>query len=146
MGGKSDETGWEVYEEARKGGAIIATGHEHSYSRTYLLGDMQTGAVVSRDHLLTLAKGQTFAFVSGLGGHSIRSQTQSGDWWACIFTSNQDARPGALFGVFNADGVPNRARFYFKDTLGRFADQFQAISQVNAAPAEPSPLAASAGR
>ena len=37
VGGKLDETGWDVYEECRKGGAIIATGHEHSYSRTHLM-------------------------------------------------------------------------------------------------------------
>ena len=37
VGGKEDEAGWPVYEEARKGGAIIATAHEHSYSRTHLL-------------------------------------------------------------------------------------------------------------
>jgi hypothetical protein len=33
VGGKTSETGWEVYEECRMGGAIVATGHEHSYSR-----------------------------------------------------------------------------------------------------------------
>src|SRR5205809_959611 len=36
VGGKGDETGWGVYEQSRRGGAIIATAHEHSYSRTYL--------------------------------------------------------------------------------------------------------------
>ena len=36
IGGKQDETGWGVYEEASKGGAIMATAHEHSYSRTHL--------------------------------------------------------------------------------------------------------------
>jgi predicted phosphodiesterase len=141
VGGKSDETGWEVYEEARKGGAIIATGHEHSYSRTFLLGDMQSGAIASRERRMTLTKGQTFAFVSGLGGKSIRPQQQTGDWWASVFTASQDARPGALFGVFNAEGDPTRARFYFKDILGRLADQFEVVSQVNAAPVE-----AAAGR
>lgn len=37
VGGKEDETGWSVYEHSRAGGAIIANGHEHSYSRTHLL-------------------------------------------------------------------------------------------------------------
>ena len=31
VGGRRDEVGWEPYEECRKGRAIIATGHEHSY-------------------------------------------------------------------------------------------------------------------
>ena len=34
VGGKLDEVGWKPYEECRKGRAIIATGHEHSYERT----------------------------------------------------------------------------------------------------------------
>jgi len=45
VGGKKDGTGWGVYEEARKGGAIIATGHEHSYSRTHLLSSMQNQTI-----------------------------------------------------------------------------------------------------
>ena len=34
---KTDDTGWGVYEESRKGGTIVATGHDHSYARTHLL-------------------------------------------------------------------------------------------------------------
>ncbi|MHC4969807.1 MAG: metallophosphoesterase family protein, partial [Planctomycetota bacterium] len=37
VGGKPNETGWGVYEESRRGGAVIATGHEHSYARTHPL-------------------------------------------------------------------------------------------------------------
>jgi predicted phosphodiesterase len=127
VGGKRDETGWAVYEEARKAGAIIATGHEHSYSRTHLLRDMEQGLVASRDPLLRLTPGQTFAFVSGLGGHSIRPQQLTGDWWAAISTATQNARYGALFGVFNAGGAPDRAQFYFKDVDGRLVDQFEVV-------------------
>jgi hypothetical protein len=102
---------------------------------------MQSGAIASRERRMMLTKGQTFAFVSGLGGNSIRPQQQTGDWWASVFTASQDARPGALFGVFNGEDDPTRARFYFKDIFGRLADQFEVVSQVNAAPVE-----AAAGR
>src|SRR6185436_7091634 len=47
VGGKADETGWPVYEESKKGGAIIATAHEHSYSRTHLLSSMINQTVAS---------------------------------------------------------------------------------------------------
>jgi len=47
VGGKPDETDWGVYEESRRGGAIIATGHEHSYSRTHLLSSMEQQMVAS---------------------------------------------------------------------------------------------------
>ncbi|NIU00221.1 MAG: hypothetical protein GWN01_04580, partial [Nitrosopumilaceae archaeon] len=47
VGSKPDDTGWEVYEECRKGGAIVATGHEHSYSRTKTLLSIENQTVDS---------------------------------------------------------------------------------------------------
>ena len=139
VGGKADETGWGVYEEARKGGAIIATAHEHSYSRTHLLSSMVNQTVVSTSNILKLTKGNSFAFVSGLGGHSVRAQSLTGHWWASAYAStclagDQICQPnaayGALFGVFNVDGQPNKAAFYFKDINGRVVDRFEVISYV----------------
>lgn len=140
-GGNSDETGWGVYEEARKGGAIIATGHEHSYSRTYLLSDMQNQTIVSKSDILVLTKGNSFAFVSGLGGKSVRSQKRNGDYFASIYTSDQKASPGVLFGEFNYNGVANLAHFYFKDIRGRVPDEFWVISRVegNVSAVNPAP-------
>lgn len=138
-GGKGNETGWEVYEESRKGGAIIATAHEHSYSRSYLLSSCEKQTVASRSDTLVLVaddpttsedEGRTFVFVSGLGGHSARRQMLEGDWWACIYTTTQGATFGALFGVFNYDGVENRARFYFKDVKGSVQDEFYVVSRA----------------
>jgi hypothetical protein len=37
---------------------------------------------------------------------------------------------GALFGVFNVDGQPNKALFYFKDISGRVVETFTVISNV----------------
>jgi hypothetical protein len=139
VGGKLDETGWPVYEEAMKGGAIIATAHEHSYSRTHLLSSMINQTIASTSNTLTLSKGNSFAFVSGLGGQPIRPQLLSGPWWASISASTclpgdttcqPNAQPGALFGVFNVDGQPNKALFYFKDLSGRVIDTFTVISNV----------------
>ncbi len=128
VGGKSDETGWGVYEEARKGGAIIATAHEHTYSRTHLLSSIRNQTVASTSNTLNINYGRTFAFVSGLGGESIRDQELSGPWWASVYTSEQGANHGALFGTFNVEGVANRASFYFKDISGRIPDRFDVIS------------------
>jgi hypothetical protein len=139
VGGKDDDTGWGVYEESRRGGAIIATGHEHSYSRTHLLRSCKNQTVASTSDTLVLQKddsqsaadeGRTFVFVSGLGGKSIREQKRSGDWWACIYTDDQDANYGALFGTFNFKGVPNLAYFYFKDIGGAVRDSFYVMSEV----------------
>jgi hypothetical protein len=138
-GGKKDDTGWGVYEESRKGGAIIATAHEHSYSRTHLLSNCEDQTVASTSDTLALSaddpatpedEGRTFVFVSGMGGKSIRDQELAGDWWASIYTSNQGAHFGALFGIFNYEGKAGIAKFYFKDIAGVVPDEFYVKTNV----------------
>jgi Calcineurin-like phosphoesterase len=139
VGGKPDETGWGVYEEARKGGALVATAHEHSYSRTHLLNSFVNQTVGNTSNTLSLTRGNSFAFVSGLGGHSVRPQVLSGNWWASISASTclsgdpvcqPNGRAGALFAIFNLAGQPNKALFYFKDISGRVIDSFIVFSNV----------------
>jgi predicted phosphodiesterase len=153
LGAKANETGWSVYEACRNGRAIVATGHEHSYSRTRTLRSVQlqtvdplwpdAGAVEVRD-------GSTFAFVSGLGGQSIRPQLRClpasppygclGEW-ASIYSSTQGANYGALFIELNVDGDARKANGYFKDIDGDVIDTFT----VHAAPPpEPAPVDADA--
>ena len=141
IGGKSDEVGWEPYEECRKGGAIIATAHEHSYSRTRTLTNIQTQTVdlLWPDALqLRTTPGSTFVFVSGLGGNSIRNQERclpatfpygcNGEW-ASIYSSDQNAKFGALFITFHVDGDPRKARGYFKTVDGEVVDLFVVFAQ-----------------
>jgi cytochrome c peroxidase len=123
VGGKSDETGWTAYETCRQQGAIISTGHEHSYSRTHLLSDMSSQTIASKSSTMTVEEGKTLAFVSGLGGIGIRDQERGGDHWAKIYTSTQGAKYGAMFGTFYDD----RAEFYFKNINGQIIDQFTVI-------------------
>jgi hypothetical protein len=47
VGGKGDEMGWAVYEACRQQGAIIITGHEHTYHRTKTMTNTQTQAIDS---------------------------------------------------------------------------------------------------
>ncbi|HVR86120.1 MAG TPA: hypothetical protein VMU54_17490, partial [Planctomycetota bacterium] len=130
VGEKGDETGWDVYEEARQGGALIATAHEHSYSRSHLLASCKNQEVADDSKSLTLTRGKTFVVVSGLGGSTIRPQLLTGKWWASIYTQSQGATYGAFFGVFNAGGTPNRAKFYFKNIKGDIVDRFEVVSEV----------------
>lgn len=120
VGGKTDEVGWTAYETCRQKGAIISTGHEHSYSRTHLLSNMTNKTVASTASSFSVSPGKTFAFVSGLGGIEARDQERSGSWWAKIYTSTQGATYGALFGTFYTD----RADFYFKNIKGQVIDQY----------------------
>ena len=130
VGAKEDDVGWQPYEVCREGGAIVATAHEHSYSRTHLMDDFDTQSVASTSNTLVIDEGESFAFVSGLGGHSIRDQERGGPWWAAIYTENQGANFGALFCEFFADGEPERASCYFKDIDGNVPDRFELLSAV----------------
>ena len=120
VGGKSDETGWGSYSTCRQKGAIIATGHEHSYSRTHLLSSMSNQTVASTTSPYTVTEGKTLAFVSGLGGVGIRDQETGGNWWAKIYSASQGATYGVLFGDF----YENHADFYFKNIKGQIVDKF----------------------
>ncbi len=131
IGRQKDEVGWGPYEECRKGGAIIATGHEHSYSRTYLMENFETQTIASTSNTLRIEKGKTFAFVSGLGGisfHREKDHLADNPWWAAIYTSNQGANYGALFCIFNENGVESKGHCYFKDIEGKIPDRFAIIS------------------
>jgi len=156
VGNKPDETGWGVYEQSRRGGAIIATAHEHSYSRTHLLSSCRNRTVASTGDTLALSRddpdtpadeGRSFVFVSGLGGRSIRDQQRCLpalppygclEEWASIYASNQGADFGALFGTFNYQGDPDRAFFYFKDIAGNVPDEFF-VEIGSSAPPQPPP-------
>jgi len=136
IGGKTDEMGWAVYENCRRLGAIVATAHEHSYERTRTLVNMtdQVPDDSCNDPAhLCVGPGRTFAFVSGLGGNSIRDQERClptafpygcNQEWAFIYASNQGAQYGALFIDVNVDSNPRLAHGYFKTVGGDVVDEF----------------------
>ncbi len=142
-GTKGNEVGWQAYQACAAAGAVIATGHEHSYERTRLLSNIGSTAAAHGvtgpfDHL-ALSPGSSFVFVSGLGGVDIRAfDTASHNddtWWATTYASNRwykngvaqsasNIAYGALFVRFHDGGNPRRAVAYFKDLNGRLVDEF----------------------
>ena len=131
VGHKINEVGWKPYKACRKAGAIVATAHSHTYSRTHLMDSFKKQRVASTSNNLSIEAGKSFAFVSGLGGHSIRAQVRLNDpWWASIYTFDQGANFGALFCTFFADGIANRAKCYFKDIDGNIPDRFELINRL----------------
>lgn len=133
VGSKPDRVGWGPYEECRKGGAIIATAHDHAYARTHLMDDFETQKIASTSNMLTMEKGKSFAFVSGLGGRNFHEENDTlavNDWWAAVYTPKEGANFGALFCIFNDGGAENKAHCYFKDIDGKIPDQFDVISNV----------------
>jgi hypothetical protein len=140
VGGKVDDMGWGVYEACKNHGAIIATAHEHSYERTKTLTSMQNQIVDPKSpdpNHITVGRGRSFAFVSGLGGEGIRDQQRclpisppygcQGEW-AKIYTSNQNAQYGVLFITFNLKQNPNKAHGYFKNIRGQIVDDFDIVN------------------
>jgi hypothetical protein len=132
VGGKGDEQGWGDYENCRKHGAIVATGHEHSYGRTKTLTNTQNQTIDSscpNANQVCVAPGKTFVFHSGIGGNGIRDQASQASlpYWAKVYTTNQNAQYGALFITFNAGGNPNLAKGYLKNISGQTVDQFDVV-------------------
>lgn len=140
VGDKKDEAGWEVYEACNKIGFPILTGHEHSYSRSFVFSDIvkQTLAqkmmsAVGKNDLglvpeknideLSVRQGQTFVVVSGLGGKSVRPQKHFEPWWSSVSTLTQNAKAGALFCDFDERGS-EKTLCYFKDINENIVDAF----------------------
>ena len=135
IGALGDAIGWDLYETCRENGAIMGQGHDHTYCRTHLLSHMRAATVASTSDTLVLKPGQSFSFVSGLGGFSISPRVQEhADWWASYYTADEGANYGVLFGVFGVDGRPDLAHFYFKDIDGRIVDEFWLISELGRSP------------
>lgn len=141
VGAKKDTVGWKAYRTCMNAGAMVATGHEHSYARTLTLTDVGNaatghGAVGLYSHM-ELAPKRNFVIVSGLAGVGLRlfDPGHTDDtWWASYYAKDRwlmngtlmpgGANYGALFIEFHVDGDPSLARGYFKDVSGRIADSF----------------------
>ena len=131
---KINETGNESFESCRKGGAIIATGHQHLYSRTGNIIEFSNSADQKIDpewndpNKLQVTTGSTFTFISGTSGSPIIDQVY--DKWPVNYSANQNATYGALFCIFNAGGEPNKAYCYFKNIDHQIIDEFTITSYL----------------
>jgi len=142
IGKKQDETGWEVYDACKNNGAMVVSGHDHTYARTKTLIDFKQQTVDAdwpKSDELRLKEGSSFVVVSGLGGHSIRSQercfltsenSECDDIWANVYSESQNANFGALFCTFNVGEKPEKAICYFKNIDGKIIDNFSITSFV----------------
>jgi hypothetical protein len=145
VGGKGDEMGYPVYDMCRQKGAIIITGHEHTYHRTKTITNMATQTIdstCSGGASVCVGPGRTILSVVGTGGTGLRSQIRctptsatapfpslntsdaSCPIWASIYTTNQGVNFGAQFITFNVDGDPKKATSYFKTISGTRIDDF----------------------
>jgi len=127
LGRKGNATGWDVYEACRVSGAMIATGHDHTYARTYLMKSFGRQRIADKKSIV-LRRRRSFAFVSGLGGASIRRQRREAPWWASVYTKDQKADAGALFCTLRNNATGS---CYFKDIQGRIPDRFSLATALS---------------
>ena len=131
---KPGKTGMEVFEACKNAGAIIATGHDHLYSRTgniieFISSETRIADPESSElNKLKISKGSTFIFTSGLGGSPIINHNND---WPVNYSAKQNANYGGLFCTFNAGGQPNKAFCYFKDIDHKIIDEFTITSDLN---------------
>jgi hypothetical protein len=133
-GNNGDGVKWSVYEACRKHGAIIATAHEHGYSRTFVLESFKpiTASAPDAQGNLVLEPGKSLTFVSAAGGAPFRAKgPNAGEaWQAKVYMSGDNPKgAGALFCEFGKGGA-DKARCWFEDIDGSVIDDFTLQSKL----------------
>ena len=127
-GDKSDETGWGVYNTCQQWGAMIMTGHEHSYERTYQMLSLQSQTVktTANPSKLTLSPTDAIVVVQGLGGRGVRVDKAgpSEGWWAVRDNADTKATFSANICKYNVNGNAKQAYCYGKDINRKIIDQY----------------------
>ena len=152
-GSKGDEVGWQPYQTCQAHGAMIVTGHEHAYARTFTLNDIgnrnREHGKIGLANQINLGPGRSFVVVSGIGGITIRKfsclRHRDDSWWASVVTSNYGLTNGqtiygsrdcfertdleyfgALFIDYSKDDL-SRAKGRFLTTSGDMFDEFDLV-------------------
>ena len=126
-GDKTDETGWGVYNECLRQGAMVMTGHEHSYERSYQMSSFQSQTVktTANPSKLTLTPTDGIVVVQGLGGRGIRvDKVPQATWWAKKSNADTGATFSANICKYNVNGNAKQAYCYGKDLNRRIIDEY----------------------
>jgi hypothetical protein len=93
IGAQGDSVGYEIYDICRENGALVSTGHEHSYCRSKTMVDFRTQEVAENAtaDTIQLSEGSSVVWVSGVGGQQIRdskSELRKKPWWAVALAAD----------------------------------------------------------
>jgi hypothetical protein len=143
VGSRGDEAPLSAYQACAMGRALIINAHEHSYSRTLTLSDVDAPdrdyAPTGAANEMLVTEGSTFVTVSGLGGRNRSNYDAAAHdadtWWASIYGGGHylhdgqvetffDYDFGALFIDFHINADERRARGFFKSVAGDVVDEF----------------------
>ena len=123
-GGKGTEVDMEAYRLCAENDALIMTGHEHSYSRSYGIGKISEFEVNDRESPFDINK-SSIVVVSGLGGKSVRDVSDDiKDIWGNIYSKEDDAKAGALICEF----TNTSADCEFINTDREVIDKFKVVN------------------
>eukprot|EP01122_Echinamoeba_exundans_P008918 TRINITY_DN303_c0_g2_i1.p1 TRINITY_DN303_c0_g2~~TRINITY_DN303_c0_g2_i1.p1 ORF type:complete len:694 (-),score=39.64 TRINITY_DN303_c0_g2_i1:347-2428(-) len=142
IGNKYTEVGLPLYDVCRRHGAIVTTGHEHSYARTKRMSSFENFQVDQPDEIIGLNKGHSLAWVSGIGGIGLRQGDPtlvSNHWWAATAATDTSTivNHGAVFCKFNLNGELRRAYCETKLVDNRVIDSWYMTSDLQDVPTKP---------
>jgi hypothetical protein len=133
VGNKADEVGFDVYEACRRHGAMIMTGHEHSYARTMTMTSFEKHTLLDENpRNITLAPGNGYSVLAGLGGVGMRfwnPKMAKSPWWAAVGAINNDFDFGAVLCEFRNRGE-RTADCQFRDIRRRVLDEWRLTTSV----------------
>eukprot|EP01127_Copromyxa_protea_P023379 TRINITY_DN8728_c0_g1_i1.p1 TRINITY_DN8728_c0_g1~~TRINITY_DN8728_c0_g1_i1.p1 ORF type:complete len:438 (+),score=47.67 TRINITY_DN8728_c0_g1_i1:74-1315(+) len=134
IGKKSDETGYGVYDICRQNNGLVVTGHNHQYSRTHTISNVEDQTIAAKcepgdeDCVYDLNE-VALITVSGLGGRNLidfNEDLENLPFWAAKYNEAF----GVMFCKYNFNGDPNMAYCYFKDVEGGIHDEFRITKNV----------------
>lgn len=134
-GTNGDGVGWDVYDACLEAGAIVATAHEHGYSRTFGLDQFEPNiraVSTNASDPIELSPNKTFTFVSAAGGRPFRKSggNASKDWQAKVYMKEQNSEgAGAVFCEFGFKAA-DQADCYFKDVEKGEIDRWTLVSKL----------------
>ena len=119
----------EIYEVARRAGAIVVNGHNHGYSRTKVLSNFRTQSVASDQR--TIRPGRSAAITSALGGGPIHvvkwARVRAQKHWAAMHASSH----GVLVCDLQHVSIANIAQRRNKQISGQLHCQFDTLDSAS---------------
>jgi hypothetical protein len=84
--------------------------------------------IAAKSSRVELRPGQSFAVVSGVGGHEVsmwRNDFQNRPWWAVAHAWQSQLNFGALLCEYEVDPGRHKAKCEFRDINGKIWDDFE---------------------
>ncbi|PVU98550.1 hypothetical protein BB559_001476 [Furculomyces boomerangus] len=132
-GKKKDQTGYGIYDMCRRFGAIVATSHVHSYSRSKLITHYKKTKYLNQTDQIDIHIKTSLNIVSGIGGYSVDKyfrDLKDNPWWASTLSKSDGVKAGAVLCTFHVDDDPTKAVCEFRGIDGKVYDKWTVNSHI----------------